>query len=446
MLRRLSALAGVGSGAGIAVYGYDDWREKEMVKLKLFCEELQEQGYLKLPSSVSARDKRISWENILRRKMLKLFSEKYSEFDLVKQIWPEPMSGKNYQFTLRDNHVGGMPHIFRNNYLVQAILCYFCSPDLQLVHYGDQTCIRLKFLISPTWAFASLISPKSNGGESSKNIFGKWGAPPTGMFEFRGDDQSWHITNLPNRKFGSKGKQLPWASHFDAGVENIFTKGIPNALLVHPNTKTNLSSTDAEQTLLRMALHQLAIIFYCDTPGSLTPERGATGFYPGSHLIVNRSIKDVLVEKNQLSWWSMGFSLRQVFREDGPIPGIKGRPAIVQPVLQEDEILLALGTLVHSSMFATELMEEQQPRVIQNCKVSAADFCMTRRKGVSVTECSRRQNMQDEFLGRISKDSHLYKTFALARPSPSSRVIVDEYSSHFSAEASKKRSRTATDK
>lgn len=464
VFRKLSTVAGLGTGGAISIYGYDDWKNKELRKLKLLSQELGERGYLKLPSSVSGADKRVSWENILRPKMMKLWKEKYPEFDLDKQVWPEPESGKNYQMTLRDNRVPGLPHVFRNNYLVQATLACFIDPELRLVHYGDQTCFKLKALISPKWALTSLIFPSrtrssDSGGETEEiSLSGQWGSPPDGMYEFHGDDQSWHISNFPNKKFGKVGKALPWASHFDAGIENIFTKGIPNALIstsqAQAQTESETGSSkvtttgkeDAERHMLRLALHQLGILFYSDTPGTLDPASGATGFYPGSHLVVNKGLKDLLAENSQVSWWSLGFALRQVFPAVDPqesstsktISQQCSKPQLVQPVLHEDEILLVLGTMVHSPMFATELMTPRdQPRVIQNCKVSA-DFCTTHKKGVSASGRSRRQKQQDDLLDHVSKDSQFYRTFAGRDQADSnSRALVDEYKGHLATSEAK---------
>lgn len=455
--RKLSAVAALGTGSGIAIFGYEDWRNKEIRKLQLLCQELGEIGYLKLPSTVSGSDKRVCWENILKPMMMKLWREKYSEFDLEKQAWPEPENGKNYQMTLRDNRVPGMPHVFRNNYLVQAVLCCFIDPELRLIHYGDQTCFKLKALISPKWAFTSLIGSSTQGGsESTTDSLNKsWGNPPEGMFQFNGDDQSWHITNLPNSKYGKVGKALPWASHFDAGIENIFTKGIPEALALTSEDQVQsgqkMTKEDMERHMLRLALHQLGIIFYCDTPGTLNPARGATGFYPGSHLIVNKGLKDILIEKSRISWWSLGFALRQVFPAVDPEATStsttrESKPKLVQPALQENEILLALGTVVHSSMFATQLMPRGQPRVIQNCKVSA-DFCTTHKKGVHASELSRRQELQDKLLDMINKDSQFYLTFAgVDKVTSSTRSLVSEYENHLAAFEAKAKANKKTSK
>ena len=76
LFRKLSTVAGLGTGGAISIYGYEDWKNKELRKLKLLSQELGERGYLKLPSSVSGADKRVSWENILRPKMMKLWKEK----------------------------------------------------------------------------------------------------------------------------------------------------------------------------------------------------------------------------------------------------------------------------------------------------------------------------------------------------------------------------------
>jgi hypothetical protein len=451
--RRLALFTSV-SSTGISIYGYEDWRAKELRKLALYSEELSQWGYLKLPSGISVADKTLSWENLLKPKMLKLWKEKHTGFDVEKGQWPEPQNGKNYQLTLRNGRVPGMPLVFSSNYLPQAILCYFVDPEMKLVHFGDQTSFKLKAIISPTWALASLVGlptskippqgGKREGGGSFTSSFSsfRWGGPPRDMFQFHGDDQSWHITNLPNRKHGKTGKALQWTSHFDAGVENIFTKGLPTGLAM-AGCKTDddgddvvgkkggdirkrvtkiETKTDAERAVLRVALHQLAIVFYCDTPGTLDRASGATGFYPGSHLVVLEGLKRLIHEQKAVSWWSLGYALRQVFGTGESLADeelLRGRSSggstskdwpLVQPILESDQVLLALGTLVHTTMFATELMQPgNNPRVIQNCKV-AATFCSTQRKDVGQSEAVERVLAQEAFLDRISKVSPLYQT------------------------------------
>ena len=197
--------------------------------------------------------------------------------------------------------------------------------------------------------------------------------------------------------------------------------------------------------MLSVALHQLAILFYCETPGILTAERGATGFYPRSHLVVHEGLGKLLEKsssngsKDPLQWGAIGFALREVFRasralglsDDGgngsnPIPLSPSKVQVgdlLQPELAENEVLLSLGTTVHTAMFASEFMPNNNPRVIQNLKVSANDGMLAlhgkeladlKKKGNDETyleSMAVRAAAQEEFLSRIKRDSLLFRTF-----------------------------------
>ena len=413
MNRKFSFLAFSVTSGFISFYGYDDWKVKELRRLHFLSEELAREGFLKLRMdnySNQVRNKKLSWDMLLKPRMLKHWESKYDGFDCSKEVggWPEPKNGKNYSMTLRDQQVPGMPKVFSSHYLSQAILCYFIDPQMRLVHFGDkQTSFKLKLLIDPVWAFTSLLPHESMISR------------PNGMFEFRGDDQSWHITSLPNRAHGGRGKAIAWNSHFDAGQKNVFHKGIPPTVS-GPERGESEGDDDAgttaalsarERGLLLMALHQLAVMFYCDTPGDLTAARGATGFYPRSHVVVHEALGKLLEDKDgegrnkQLLWGAVGFALREVFRSPIAVSynaknsfdsQIKVGD-LVQPELAEDEVLLALGTLVHTAMYSTELMPNKNPRVIQNLKVSAKPSLLA--KG------------GEELLCRISRESFLFRTF-----------------------------------
>ena len=143
--------------------------------------------------------------------------------------------------------------------------------------------------------------------------------------------------------------------------------------------------------------------------------------------------------KDPLQWGAIGFALREVFRasralglsDDGgngsnPIPLSPSKVQVgdlLQPELAENEVLLSLGTTVHTAMFASEFMPNNNPRVIQNLKVSANDGMLAlhgkeladlKKKGNDETyleSMAVRAAAQEEFLSRIKRDSLLFRTF-----------------------------------
>ena len=209
--------------------------------------------YKKLPSDTRAIAHLMAWEMLLKPRMMKHWENMHAGFDPCSGCYPEPLSGKNYSMTLKDSAVPGMPRVYSDNYLAQAVLCYFVDPDMTLIHFGKQTHWKLKLLIDPLWAITSLLSP-------SEGMV----LEPEGMYAFEGDEQAWHITALPNKQ-GKEGKPIRRNSHFDAGPGNLFHEGIPPAMpIVQPASSPSLSRR--ERAMLKIALHQLAVIFYCETP------------------------------------------------------------------------------------------------------------------------------------------------------------------------------------
>ena len=427
---RLSIAVGSVAAGATSFYGYEDWKQRELKRMSLLALELSQEGFLKLRSDTgTVPKKKIAWDMLLKPRMMKHWRSVHAEFDPTLGSYPEPPNGKNYAMTLRESAVPGMPRVYSSNYLAQAVLCYFVDPDMQLIHFGEQTHWKLKLLIDPMWALTSLLSP-------TESMIVK----PKEMYTFEGDDQAWHITTLPN-KHGEAGKAVPWNSHFDAGPGNLFHRGLPPSM---PTVRSPISSSPSlshrERAMLSVAVHQLAILFYCETPGALTADRGATGFYPKSHLVVHEGLSKLLEGADRgdgsgrpaLLWGAVGFALREVFRSPyalasdakrsssghGKIQTSKVLPGeLVQPELGEDETLLALGTCVHTGMFATQWMPENNPRVIQNLKVRANRGMLAPYGGELVelkrecaTEAARAATLE-AFLCRVNKESLLFRTF-----------------------------------
>lgn len=123
-----------------------------------------------------------------------------------------------------------------------------------------------------------------------------------------------------------------------------------------------------------MLMWQLGVIFFCDTPGDLGEEEGATGFYPGTHISIleailrrDRSGADIPIDFDH-------------FREAVKLLGEKYEDLLRQVRIPDGKALLVLGTLAHTLMWAVKPMtsvhygaETKYPRSLQNCKVKAID-------------------------------------------------------------------------
>ena len=128
------------------------------------------------------------------------------------------------------------------------------------------------------------------------------------------------------------------------------------------NTVDNMTVTEK---ILLILLHQIAILFYCETPGTLGINRGSTGFYQDSHRAIIKTLRKILEngENNRINvpHGKITNALRLFGKEN---PG-----QILQNPLLENQVMLAFGTLVHTPMWASETMPNNEIRVIQNCKI-----------------------------------------------------------------------------
>ena len=288
-LRRRLGIAAVPVFSGIAYYSYIDWKFKEMKKIKQLSEQYLIDGMILLDSPVTSENKYIAYYRYLKPHLIAHFKKVTNNTFNISNLdtYPMPSDGKIYQMSSHDDKIPELPKLTTSSYLSQAILCWICDPKLAYTHFGSsQTHFKLKLLISPAWAFF---------GDNFK---------PKHMYELKGVDQSWHIVNLPNTKEYKPGRPIPWGAHFDGGDEGIFKKkGLPPLNVTNtPNNNNDNSSIDStseqspslsvDEKLLFITLRQLAVLFYCETPGDLTPARGVTGFYPQSHLVFLEGLKN----------------------------------------------------------------------------------------------------------------------------------------------------------
>ena len=405
------------------------------------AEELAVNGYiyLNMESHISSRQKAEAFNQHLKPHLLEHWKKVQPDLCLDKgsEKWPQEERGRAYHLTSRKTDVEGMPRVFSGFYSPQAVLSYIVCPRMSLVHFGKQTSWKLKLLISPTWA----------AGHALQYVFGPLPAVeamcyPKGMFEFGAHDQSWHIIALPNKKHGTTGLPLPFGAHIDSGEFGIYTKGVPPRLSdmtlhalenstmareIGQRMKTHQLTTAQEYRMLAMALHQLSILFYCETPGDLDQSTGMTGFWPRSHLVVLEGIRSLLANPNPnpkakgnssdtVDWDRHTLAVKKLYQNltdhqscRAKDPEAKTR-LFEQPTMRDGQAILAIGPLVHSAMWFRELLPNRNPRSILNIKVTGArDLLQSPAHGKSVSE--EQSALQSSFLQRVPTDSLLFKLY-----------------------------------
>ena len=191
----------------------------------------------------------------------------------------------------------------------------------------------------------------------------------SGELLISGNDESWHLLNWPNPRHGSARVPILNNAHIDAGENSQYFKGLPT-----PENPASRTAEASSNRLLTMLMWQLGIIFFCDTPGELGEEEGATGFYPGTHI----AILEAVLRRDR-----GGFDLPidfEHFREAIKLLGEKNDDLFRQVPIPDGKALLVFGSLAHTLMWAVKPMtsvnhgiECRYPRSIQNCKIKAVD-------------------------------------------------------------------------
>lgn len=309
-------------------------RDRELERIAELSSQLATAGFVEV-QGVPPQEKRRAWERVVGPSMEEHWRSKF-EFDLPSRTWPRPPTGKVYSATSTETFPG-LPKLAARSYEAQAVLAHFVDPGLGLAHFGERTHPLLKLLVSPLWLLSERFAPDAAGSVA-----------------LRGEDQSWHITSFPDE--GSRrGAPKPENAHFDGGRNSCYTRtGVPGHEGEEPRAR-----------LIRFALKQLAILFYCETPGELGPEHGATGVYGGSHRAMYEAAGRSARRGENVEWPRHVRAVRALYGEGGEAAG-----DLEQPVLREGKMILVLGTLVHTACWGQELMEGGV-RVIQNAKVHA---------------------------------------------------------------------------
>ena len=374
--RRITAIV---SGSGLFAYAYVEYDKRlEIIKIKQDAITFATTGIIMIDSPVSIEDKRTAWKNVIKPHMITKWIKTISNYDETKDIQSQleqPTHGKTYNLTSTNAELQGIPKLITDNYRVQAIIGYMIDPSFKLVDFGNQTHWKYRLLRDPfpIFLYESITNKKSKS-----------------IISLEGSDQSWHITVLKN-KHGEAGKPIPWATHIDGGENASFIRNGWPPINIKEEAKVNGNLTVDEMILL-ILLHQIAILFYCETPGLLGVEEGATGFFPYSHRAVINVFRKILDEqKDHNIPHSRITSVLRLF-------GKENSSDLKQTTLPDNQTLLAFSTLVHSPMWAVQSMENNEIRVIQNCKIK---FSSDIRKAPL--------QIQKEIINAIPKDSILAK-------------------------------------
>lgn len=333
----------LGQAAGYSVgtsFIYGVWRERELAAIRIDAIALVKSGYVIIDSPVSPAQKRAAWDvlkPVLMAHWTKAFGSEGSD------TWPQPASGKLYSASSTNNKVNGLPRLTTDNYRLQSLCVYLVDPLLEgRVHFGTQTHFRLALLMGPFAFFGGVA-----GG--------------VGKTVLQGSDQSWHLANLVN-KHGRAGEAIPWAGHIDGGENNAFQVGrVPTVVPPSPSPHPSQSPEDG---LLLTLLHQLCILFHCETPGDLQPVHGPTGFYLQSHLPLLLAWRMI---PGGIPWGAHVGAIRQLCQQECA-------PSLTQPPLPETKQVVVFGLTAHTTMWAVKGMglDANEVRVIQNAKVKAS--------------------------------------------------------------------------
>lgn len=380
MLPKVSSKAIVGLLGINTIGGYvyiQGEKNVELMKIQEDAKIFAQTGMIFTESPVSSKQKRHVWNTIIKPHMMNIWTKTISNYndklDLVSQL-DQPIHGKTYNLTSTNDKLEDLPRLFTENYRAQAIIGFMIDPTLQLVDFGTQTHWKYKFLRDPLWKF--LYEHITNNQTSNA------------LLRLEGSDQSWHITVIKNKN-GEKGEPIPWATHIDGGENNAMMRnGWPPL-----NLKESESKLSVDEMILLILLHQIAILFYCETPGNLGVDEGATGFFPHSHRAVINTFRKILNEQqDQNVPHSKITAVLRLFGKENSKMYVKQCP------LQENQVLLAFSTLVHTPMWAVKSMDKDEIRVIQNCKIKFSS--QVRNAPIST---------QREVINRIPKDSLIFK-------------------------------------
>eukprot|EP01036_Dinobryon_divergens_P028600 gene28599-37570_t len=366
-------------------------------------------GYIKIDSIPPAEKRRI-WNTVILPQLTTHWKTVHNDlnFNLNSELsWPRPENGTSYNSNLTNAIQKEYPKLFSTNFDVQALISYLIDERLQVVSYGEQTHWKLRLLRSSNTSTLSLLCSA---------LKGLLLLPPTSpapvILNLRGNDHGWNLINWPQSQHPS-GTAIPSKAHIDGGECFFYKRGLPvdaatyteilkQASIPYDNEEEEdgaaensaLDSSAVESdtsiasqrrrrrlSILSMLMWQIAIIFYCDTPGDLTSQEGATGFYTGSHWAIvdalNRITDKVAVSQHGNLTSPKTAVEYADFAKGIKLYGSSRSNRLTQPTIADGQALLCLGQVAHTLMWATKPMMPQQammPRSIQNAKVTAREL------------------------------------------------------------------------
>ena len=392
---------------------FKSWRRHELEKIRLNATHLLVHGYVKI-DSIPPIMKRQIWNSIILPQLTAHWSTVHKDLNFSlnsESTWPRPEKGTSYDSNLTDAKQNEYPKLFSTNFMAQAIISYLFDETLQAVSFGEQTHCKLRLLRSSNSSILSLLLSALylDGLLSSKSS-----SSVSTVLNLRGNDHGWNLINWPQSRHLS-GTAIPSKAHIDGGECFYYKRGLPTdgatyaEILLQRSLPHDGSNDDTVRhrrrlTILSMLLWQIAIIFYCDTPGDLTAQEGATGFYTGSHWAIvdalNRITDTVSVpqsdtltrsEKNTPAGPAVEYT---DFVRGMKLFGSSRSHRLTQPAILDGQALLCLGQVAHTIMWATKPMmtvatesdatsssssgsgsgPRAMPRSIQNAKVTATEL------------------------------------------------------------------------
>ena len=406
-------------------------------------------GYIKIDSITPSEKKRI-WDTVILPQLSAHWATVHNDlnFNLYSELsWPRPENGTSYSSNLTNAIQKEYPKLFSTNFDVQAIISYLIDERLQAVSFGEQTHWKLRLLRSSNSTF-SLLCYALKG----LLLFPPTSPVPVTTLNLHGNDHGWNLINWPQSHHPS-GTPVPSKAHIDGGECFYYKRGLPVDAATYAeilrqasspsiydddgdntegssaedsavdNTKDSGSSSAEDSavesiacrrrrhrlSILSMLMWQIAIIFYCDTPGDLTSPEGATGFYTGSHWAIVDALNRIADQHDNLTSPAAAAVVVEYadFTKGIKLYGSSRSNRLTQPAIADGQALLCLGQVAHTLMWATKPMlqaaaGQAMPRSIQNAKVTAGKELLLQQ--VAVIRAARQVDRRHSLLAQFAED------------------------------------------
>jgi len=378
-------------------------RRQKRLEVKIKCLRLLLDGYI-LVDSINPSSKEIAWIYSILPQLSnhwqKVHGEKININD--SSSWPCPVNGVSYESNLTTADQTLYPKLFSNNLEIQNLISYLFDDsvrfDMQSTSFFHSLAIFFEYL----W----------NG---NKNII-----------VLSGNDHGWNLINWQQSKFPS-GHPVSNKTHIDGGEAFHYKQGLPiststataiyNMKIIDADSSSvlisNVPKLQARLSILSMLLWQIAIIFYCDTPGDLSIEEGVTGFFKGSHIPILHSLHRFMYTSysslpntsehipSVVDYTTFATAIKQ-FGE------FTKSDRLEQHSIPDGKALLCFGPVAHTLMWCTKAMR-CMPRSMQNAKILG-----DRSKLFStdtLVEMAMRINPQS-LIGRLADDPETFLSYA----------------------------------